>query len=332
MNNKKITLSYIAKKANVSIATVSRVLNGNDSVDEEIKNKIKNIIHSNGYNIKKKNKENKKIIYLMIPDITNPFFANIIEGIENTANLYRYHIVLSQFKENKDIIDNHFKDIRNIGISGYIIIPSIGNTEYFRDIVKTSSVPIIFLDRKIDIDNINYVGSDNEIGAYNAAKYLIDLGHRDIIYMAGPKDISTEKERFNGFIKALNDNNIDFDYDKYYKTANFNFDEGYEQMKKIINSKLKYTAIFSACDIMCFGIKKAAEEYKISIPNDISLIGYDNIPFSSIIGLTTVSSQPYEMGKNAVLSILNIISERITNNINIILQPNIVIRNSCKKI
>lgn len=329
MNDKKITLSYIAKKANVSIATVSRVLNGNSSVDEKIKNKINKIANSDGYTIKK-NIKNKQIISVIIPDITNPFFANIIEGIENTANLYGYHIILSQYKENKDILN--FRDITKIAVSGYIIVASTGKSEYFNEILTKVNVPIIFLDRKVDINNINYVGSDNKIGAYNAAKYLIDLGHRNIIYMAGPQDISTEKERFDGFIKALNDNNIDFDDSKYKKIANFNFDESYEQMKAIIKSKLNYTAIFSACDVMCFGIKKATEEYGISIPNDISLIGYDNIPFSSMIGLTTVSSQAYEMGKNAVLSVLNIISERITDNINIVLQPNIVIRNSCKKI
>lgn len=331
MNDKKITLTYIAKKANVSVATVSRVLNGNSSVDEKIKNKINKIVNSGGYNLKK-NVKNKQIISVIIPDITNPFFANIIEGIENTANLYGYHIILSQYKENKDILSRYFKDITKIGVSGYIIVASTGNSEYFNEILTKVSVPIIFLDRKVDIENINYVGSDNEIGAYNATKYLIDLGHKNIIYMAGPQDISTERERFAGFIKALNDNNIDFDDSKYKKIANFNFDESYEQMKGIIKSKLNHTAIFSACDIMCFGIKKATEEYNISIPNDISLIGYDNIPFSSIIGLTTVSSQAYEMGKNAVLSILNIISERITDNVNIVLQPNIVIRNSCKKI
>ena len=331
MNDKKITLNYIAKKANVSVATVSRVLNGNSSVDEKIQSRVKKIINSDGYNVKKTVKI-KQIISVIIPDITNPFFANIIEGIENTANLYGYHIILSQFKENKDILNKYFKDIRNIGVSGYIIIPSIGNSEYFNDILKRANAPIVFLDRKVNIENINYVGSDNEIGAYNATKYLIDLGHKNILYMAGPKDISTETERFNGFMKALHDNNMDFDYNQYYKIANFNFDESYEQMKEIIKSKLDYTAIFSACDVMCFGIKKATEEFGISIPNDISLIGYDNIPFSSIIGLTTVSSQAYEMGKNAVLSILNITNERITDNVNIILQPNIVIRNSCKKI
>lgn len=331
MNDKKITLAYIAKKANVSVATVSRVLNGNGSVDEKIKNKINKIINSDGYNIKKTIK-NKQIISVIIPDITNPFFANIIEGIENTANLYGYHIILSQYKENKDILNKYFRDITKIGVSGYIIVSSTGSSEYFNEILTKVSVPIIFLDRKVDIENINYVGSDNEIGAYNATKYLIDLGHKNIIYMAGPQDISTENERFSGFIKALNDNNIDFNYSKYKKVANFNFEESYIQMKDIIKSKLDYTAIFSACDVMCFGIKKATEEYGISIPNDISLIGYDNIPFSSMIGLTTVSSQAYEMGKNAVLSVLNIISERITDNINIVLQPNIVIRNSCKKI
>lgn len=331
MNDKKITLTYIAKKANVSVATVSRVLNGNSSVDEKIKNKINKIINSDGYNIKKTIK-NKQIISVIIPDITNPFFANIIEGIENTANLYGYHIILSQYKENKDILNKYFRDITKIGVSGYIIVSSTGSSEYFNEILTKVSVPIIFLDRKVDIENINYVGSDNEIGAYNATKYLIDLGHKNIIYMAGHQDISTENERFSGFIKALNDNNIDFNYSKYKKVANFNFEESYIQMKDIIKSKLDYTAIFSACDVMCFGIKKATEEYGISIPNDISLIGYDNIPFSSMIGLTTVSSQAYEMGKNAVLSVLNIISERITDNINIVLQPNIVIRNSCKKI
>lgn len=331
MNDKKITLTYIAKKANVSVATVSRVLNGNSSVDEKIKNKINKIINSDGYNLKK-NIKNKQIISVMIPDITNPFFANIIEGIENTANLYGYHIILSQYKENKDILSRYFKDITKIGVSGYIIVASTGGSEYFNEILTKVNVPIIFLDRKVDFNNINYVGSDNEIGAYNATKYLIDLGHKNIIYMAGPEDISTEKERFTGFIKALNDNNIDFNEKEYKRIANFNFDESYIRMKEIINSNLKYTAIFSACDVMCFGIKKATEEYNISIPNDISLIGYDNIPFSSIIGLTTVSSQAYEMGKNAVLSVLNIISERITDNINIVLEPNIVIRNSCKKI
>ena len=307
------------------------MLNGNSSVDEKIQNKIRKIINSDGYNIKKTIRT-KQIISVIIPDITNPFFANIIEGIENTANLYGYHIILSQFKENKEILNRYFKDISKIGVSGYIIIPSIGSSEYFNDIANNKDTPSIFLDRKANIENINYVGSDNKLGAYNATKYLIDLGHKNIIYMAGPKDISTEQERFSGFTKALQDNNIDFDYSRYYKIANFNFDESYIQMKEIIKSKLDYTAIFSACDVMCFGIKKATEEYNISIPNDISLIGYDNIPFSSIIGLTTVSSQAYEMGKNAVLSILNIISERITDNINIILQPNIVIRNSCKKI
>lgn len=330
MSGKKITLNYIAKKANVSIATVSRILNGNQNVDERTKNKVSKILKSEKYD--KKRKINKKIISVIIPDITNPFFANIVEGIEVTANLYGYHIVLSQYRENKDILDKYFKQINNMGISGYIIIPSMGSAEYFKDIIKKSDAPIIFLDRKVDIENTNYVGSGNEEGAYNAAKYLIDLGHRKIIYMAGPKNISTEKERFSGFITALNENDIDFDIRKYYKTANFDFHESYIKMKEIISSKLEYTAIFSACDIMCFGIKKAAEECGMSIPEDISLVGYDDIPFSQIIGLTTVSSQVYEMGKNSVLALLNIITERIKENINIILQPNIVIRNSCRKI
>lgn len=327
---KKITLNDIAKKANVSIATVSRVLNGNESVDKNIKDKIKKIVKSNNYNIKKTAKT-KKIISIIIPDITNPFFANIVEGIQSTANLYGYHIILSQCKDNKSIYEEYIKGIRDIGLLGCIIIPANDKAEYLTDMVKSSNIPIIFLDRKVRILNINYVGSDNEIGAYNATKYLINLGHTKILYLAGLKNVSTEEERYKGFITALKEENIDFEYDKLYKIADYDFDESYKRVKESVKSKIKFTAIFATSDTMCFGAKKALEESGLLIPKDISLMGYDNIPFSSAIGLTTVSSQVYEMGKNAVLSLFNITNGRVSQPVNIILQSNIIIRNSCKK-
>ena len=109
MNAKKTTLKFIAKKANVSISTVSRVLNKSENVNEYTKNKVSQIIESDGYF--KKRKIDKKIISVVVPDITNPFFASIIEGIEVTANLYGYHIVLSQYRENRDILNRYFKEI-----------------------------------------------------------------------------------------------------------------------------------------------------------------------------------------------------------------------------
>lgn len=338
MATKKITLETIAEKAGVSISTVSRVINGTENVDSKVLERVKKILKETGYynKIKKQKIRNKnKFISLIVPDITNPFFANIIESVQSTANLYGYHIILTQAKENKSIYDEYTKCISNIGVVGCILTPSIGNIKYLENILKNGDVPVIFLDRKVDIEGINYVGSDNEVGSYNATKYLINLGHTKIIYLAGSEEISTEQERHSGFIKALKEHNINFDYDNFYKQANYDFEESYKQIKisieNKINKKMDFSAIFSTSDSMCFGAKKAIEEAGLSIPNDISLLGYDNIPFSSAIGLTTVSTQVYEIGKNAVLSLLNIINERIEEPVEIILQSNIVIRSSCKK-
>ena len=329
--NKKITLNEIAKEAGVSITTVSRVINGGDSVEASIKEKIEKIILEKNY---RKKKKNSKIISVIIPDITNPFFSSIVEGVQVTASLYGCHIILFQCKDNKSIYEQCINDIKDVGVIGHVIIvPTCKNKNYIEDILNVSEVPIIFLDRKMDIQNINYVGANNKVGAYNACRYLIDLGHKNILYLAGIDGISTEVERFSGFLNALNDDDISFDKDNFYIVGNYDFEESYKQIKNILKEKrVKFTAIFSSSGIMCFGAKNAIEESGLSIPDDISIVGYDNILFSSSINLTTVSSQAYNMGKDAIISLLDIVNNIEKTSVNILLDSNIIIRKSCKRI
>ncbi len=328
--NKKITLSEIADEAGVSITTVSRVINGSAHVNQHLKNKIEKIIKEKNYKRKKK----KKIISIIVPDITNPFFSSVVDAMQTAANLYGYSVILFQCSDNKSIYEQCISRMKNIGVVGHIIIiPTCQDVNFIKDLLKISDVPVIFLDRKIDIENINYVGLNNEIGAYNATRYLLDLGHKSILYIAGVKDISTEIERFSGFTKAIQEENIVFDKKKFYIIGNHNFEDSYTQVKNILqNDKIKFSAIFSSSDIMCFGAKNAIEEIGLSIPNDISIIGYDNITLSSSIFLTTVSAPAQQMGKDAIISLLNIKNGLEKSNINVIIEPNMIIRKSCKKI
>lgn len=333
MNNKnssgkKITLEQISKKAGVSISTVSRVLNGQEGVDVDIKNKVLKLLEENNYLKEKKNKIKKKIISLIIPDITNPFFSSLIEGVEHTAKIHNFYTIISECKNNDLIYQESLKEANEISIAGLIVVPGNGSHQPLKNIIETINMPIIFADRKIDSENINYVGTDNETGAYNATKYLMSLGHKKILYISGPKNVSTETERFFGFTKALEESGISLD-EKLYVTGNYNFNESYNEVKKVIEQKTEFTAIFGASDSMCFAAKQAVEESNLQIPKDISMIGHDNIPFSSAINLTTVGVPAYEIGKNAVLLLLDIINARRTAPTNIILQSNIIIRSSC---
>lgn len=326
---KKVTLSHIAREAGVSIATVSRVINNNSSVNNIIKESIQSIVEKSNYI--KKSKHIKNIIFLSVPSTSNPFFADLMESVVKTAGLYNYHIIIFDSIKNESFSDEYFATLTEIGISGCIIIPEYKNSNDISKVISKLDYPIVFLDRKIDVEGIHYVGLDNKKGAYNGTKYLLDLGHKNIIYLAGNQSTSTENERYEGFLKALKESDIVFDKANYYIVGDHNFDTSYSEISKKIQSNLEFTAIFGASDIMCFGAKNALEESGIQVPNDVSIIGYDDIMFSSLIGLTTVSSPVKELGKSAVISLLNLIDGRITENINIILPCNLIIRNSCKR-
>jgi len=326
---KKVTLSSIAKEAGVSIATVSRVINNNSSVSDDIKKNIQNILEKNKYI--KKNKHSKKIIFLSVPSASNPFFADLMDSVLKTAGLYNYHVIVFDSNENKNLSEEYINSLIEIGVAGCIIIP---DHKYSKDILRTIAKldhPVIFLDRKIDIEGINYVGFDNKKGAFNGAKYLLDLGHKDIIYLAGKQSTSTEKERYEGFLAALEENDIKFNDSDYYVVGNHDFDISCNEVLKKIKSNLKFTAIFGASDIMCLGAKHALGESNIRVPDDVSIIGYDNIMFSSLIDLTTVSSPVKELGKTAVISLLDLINGHVKGNIDIVLSCNLIIRKSCKK-
>jgi len=190
--------------------------------------------------------------------------------------------------------------------------------------------PLVFLDRTIENKKTNCVTSANEEGAHQAVKYLLSLGHRDIVYIAGPKYLSTERERYRGFRKGLQEEGVTHRGELVVQ-GEHDWNTTYGGITRLIDSGKIFTAIFASSDIMAFGAKQALEDRGFSIPDDVSIIGYDDIPFSSAISLTTISQPTYEMGRNAMHLLIDLMKKRVHSPNHIVLRPSIVIRKSCKK-
>ncbi len=334
-NSKPPTLHDVAKKAGVSPSTVSRVMHGNPSVKTEVRNKVENALRELNYYKSKtagsKKKSGGNIIGLIVPDILNPFFPLLIKGIENIAKIQGYSVILCDSENDCEIEEKHIKNLLQKGIDGLIFVPSPGKNAFINDLINEQvDFPLVFLDRKIENEHINFVTSANEEGAYHAVKYLLSLGHRKIVYIAGEKYLSTEKERFNGYKKAIQEESINLN-ESLILNGHHNWDDSYKEVSRLIESGAPFTAIFASSDIMAFGAKQALEDRNLKIPNDISIIGYDDIPFSSAISLTTVSQPAYEMGKNAMLLLIDLINKRVQTPHHIVLRPSMIIRGSCMK-
>jgi LacI family transcriptional regulator len=332
-SSKAATIHDVAKYAGVSLSTVSRVLNDYDAVNPNTRQKVEAAIRAVGYEKSKaesaKVAAKDRVIGLIIPDLLNPFFPHLLHGIEQVSKIHNYALVLCDSEDSGELEEQHVTALCERGVDGIILIPTSEEVAYLEKLIK-KQYPFVFLDRFIDVEGISYVTSDNDEGAYQATKYLLKLGHRRILFLAGPENLSTEQARLKGVQRALAEEGLSY-HDEFWLTGNYHLDEAYQLVRSALQKGLDFTAVFAMKDMMAFGAKKALEEQGISIPGEMSLVGYDDILFSSIISLTTVSQPTYEMGRNAMVLLLDLIHERITQPQHIVLRPSMVIRGSCRR-
>jgi len=331
-NGKSPTLQDIAAASGVSPSTVSRVLNNSENVRPGIQNKVIQAASELGYQkIQKQNTDpaGKNVIGLIIPDIMNPFFPALIKGIQNTSHFQDYNIILCDSENDNSVAEAQLRQLMMSHIRGLIYIPSPEDSGISDKLLKLP-VPVVFLDRRINSEKINFVGSENTEGAYNATRYLLSLGHREILYLAGSRGLSTEKERFAGFKRALNEVNIEVDKDNIL-ACTYSKEVAFEKVESWLDSGRKATAIFASDDLMAYGALQALKQKKLRCPEDVSVLGYDDLPFSDLLSLTTVSQPAYQMGQNAVLLLLDLINKKKTAPQEIILPSSMIIRNTCRK-
>lgn len=326
----------IARLANVSTTTVSKIINGKDSdISSATIEKVKKIIEKQNYspNIVARSMITKKTgsIGLIIPDVRNPFFTDLARGAEDIANEKGYSIFYCNTDDDLEKEIKYIKTLIEKQVDGIALAgAAIRNRELEEKM--NIKIPIVSLDRDVYFKGIQgNIGVDNFSGAYNAVNHLIQLGHKKIMFLSGQLNIKLSMDRLLGYKKALLDNDIEYNEDLVI-VGRYSNSFGYEAIRDISIDK-DISAMFCANDLIAIGAMKALKEKGMSIPEDISIVGFDDIYISSLVtpSLTTIRQPSYDIGYTAVKTLTNILEGKkdLENNVEIKLE--LVVRQSTKK-
>lgn len=328
----KLTIKDIASLSRVSKSTVSRVINKKKYVSKKSREKVLNIINETGYipnNIARSLVTNKTYtIGLIMPDITNPFYSETAKIIEDNLRKLGYSLIICNTDNRSDLQNDYINILKQRKIDG-IIFGSVRINDTNVTNLSVQELPYITYHRKLKNENTNYIISDDITGIKIAVKYLVDLGHKNIAYISGPTSFSTGINRLNGFIEARNIFNLNNSND-LIKKGGYSEYQSWQATKAIINLTPRPSAIIAANDLMAISALDCILHHGLSVPKDISLIGYDNINLASHarIQLTTISIDKKNMAKKtANLLIKEIINKKNSSKlIQIKLKPRLIVR------
>lgn len=326
-------MSDVAKLANVSPATVSRVLSQPEMVNEETRQKVLDVINEVNYKphiiARQFRTRATKIILVVVPDITSPFFSEVLRGIEHVAVQKGYQVILGDTENNIEREHSYIDLLHQKQADGMVLLTARLDKQKLEDISK--KFPVVLACEYVDDLNIPTVSIDNISSARKATEHLIKLGHTKIAHITGPMDVILSRDRLRGYRQALMSYDLDVDQ-AYIQEGNLSFESGYNQTLKLLALETPPTGIFVFNDEMSFGVIKAVEDSGLKVPDDVAVVGFDNIKIASIIEptLTTVDQPKYEIGKKAMDLLLKIIEgEVLQNKMKFVLKDNIIIRQSC---
>ncbi len=307
----RATIKDVAKRAGVSPATVSLVLNKRTvSISSETRQAVEEAAESLDYRpnqlavslVKKKT----NLIGLLIPDNNNYFHAAYSTQVEQAVNRCGYNLILGITNESADKVIHYVNDFTDYGVAGIILAQSVFDNEEDNkrcaELIGKIRVPLILTDRVMEGRglSLNMVVHDDEKGGYLAAKHLLDLGHTRIGIVSGQRYLKNTIDRITGIMKAYKESNAEFDPDLIYE-GNYQLFSGQDALPYLLGQGV--TAIFAFNDMMAAGVYKQCRNYHIRIPEDLSVVGYDDILVSDLVDppLTTVE-YPYEQMAQAVVN------------------------------
>ncbi len=326
------TIKDVARLAEVSVSTVSRALNNGYYVKDETLKRIKDASEKLGYkpNALARSLVNKKsnTIGLIIPEIANPFYTDIIDGVENTATKRNYSIILASGYSQTG--ETEVEILLGRQVDG-IIHTGVYKTNTAIAKLKAKKFPIVLLGRKLPGVETDCVVINDSYSTYKLTKHLIAMGHSRFGYIYGRDDATVSAEKYAGFIEAVKEAGIEFTTD-YFDKGFLSFEGGYAAANKLLNHEIRPTAIVAGNDVMALGARQAIYDAGFTIPDDIALAGYDDIFVSSISGidLTTVAVPRFRMGSLGAELLVNKIENPQASEIKqIILEPELVIRKTC---
>lgn len=328
------TINDVAKHAGVSVATVSRVINGNAKVSPETITKVKQAIAELDYrpNLlgRALRKTRSERILVLLPNIANPFYAEIVKGIEDVANKNGYSIMLCNTDSDLDREKKYIKMLKSHLADGAILMASELTSEELTEL--SQEIPIIqCCEYKVGLP-ITHVSIDNEMAAFKAVNHLIGLGHKRIAFIGANNQFLSSTLRKEGYIRALEEAGIDYN-PAYCGYGDYSYKSGFRVMKYLLSLDPRPTAVFCISDLMAVGAIRSAMEENLHVPEDLAVCGFDNVYFARMFKptLTTVSQPMYDLGCVAMEVLLKAIESKDLETMHYILEHELIVRESTVK-
>jgi LacI family transcriptional regulator, repressor for deo operon, udp, cdd, tsx, nupC, and nupG len=329
-----VRIADVAKMANVSTATVSRVITNAGTVKRETADKVLAAIKKLNYQpnmlARQLRRSETKTILVVVPDITNTFFSNVLRGIESVAIEHGYQVLLGDAQNLVERESSFFSNLGQKKADGMILLTARSDQKILEELSEVH--PVVLACEYYEGSKLPTVSIDNISSARKATEYLISLKHKRIGHISGPMNVVVGRDRLKGFHQAMAQHGLSVD-SFLIQEGNFSYESGFNLMKKLLKLDEPPTAVFAGNDEMAMGAIKAAKLKGFRVPEDISVVGFDDIKFSSIFepALTTIAQPTFEMGTKAMQLLLKIINNDELEKDQFILADKLIVRDSCKE-
>ncbi|AND42588.1 LacI family DNA-binding transcriptional regulator [Cytobacillus oceanisediminis] len=326
-------IQQVAKQAGVSVATVSRVLNGQKTVSGKTRMKVEEAIKKLNYepSMLGRNLRNSesRLLLILIPTISNPFYLEIIKGIEQVAISQNYNILLCETDSDPERENIYFDLVRKKMADGIISMDPAVNGKTLKKLAENYA--IIQCSEYEEGSGIPYVTIDNEEASYRAVKHLVQIGHKKIALINSDEKYLYARQRKMGYKRALEENGIALKPEYIISTQHLGFENGQQAMKKILNLEERPTAVFAVSDLLAIGALKEINASGLHVPSDMAVVGFDKIDFSNMTNptLTTIAQPMHKMGTVAAKMLIDKIKGIEVESI--ILDHDLVIRESTSR-
>ncbi|MBB6672446.1 LacI family DNA-binding transcriptional regulator [Cohnella nanjingensis] len=333
----QVKIKDVAKRAGVSVTTVSRVLNGEKYVKDDLRAKVNRVIEELGYTpsqiarslVRKKT----NLIGVIVPDLTSSFYSTILSSIERVASENEYNLLVCNISEDIDKELKYLNVFQEMRVEGIIIMHEKIN-EPIRQFIHKIRIPVIFSSVKPMDQSFVSVIVDDYKAAYEATRYLIELGHDAIGFIGGDmRDITSGQNRYSGYRNAMTDQGKKLVYE-HIRFGDYKVQSGYDQMKELLRIDNPPTAVFAVSDDMAVGAINCIRDQGLRVPEDISVMGFDGSQLTELVrpALTSMEQPIQEMGQVTMNVLLQQIAGESEQAGDVVLAHRIAVRESCRSI
>ncbi|UCG58116.1 MAG: LacI family DNA-binding transcriptional regulator [Phycisphaerales bacterium] len=338
--NPRATLKDIAERLGISVTTVSRILNGradryriSDKTAKAVFKVARELNFSPNPLARGLRLNKTQTIGLVIPDISNPFFASIARNVESEARKRGYSVILCDSEESIDLEIESLALLQSRKVEGLVVSP-VGTADSHLRKFESANLPIVIVDRHFPDVSLPFVASDNFGGALEGVNHLVENGHRNIACIQGLRCTMPNNERVRGYRAALENHNIPFD-ESLIVGNSFGEENGYIESKLLLKKRRDVTAVLALSNLISLGVLRALGEEGLRVPDDISIVSFDEQPYSAYLAtpMSTVGQNSVEMGQIAVkLLFSQIESPHLSHKEGILLPTTLIKRESVKKL